>query len=406
MNGIYDNAAIKALKLVKDIIIKFGPRVSGTKSNYAAVDELENIVKKTCTSTRRERFDLYPESLFSIGKIFSIQYTIGLLAILSNNSVLMCIGTVCMFFVIIFCISQFILYSDTFDRLFRKVDGNNIVGHLEPQNEVKEQIVLVGHHDSSYIYSFHEQFPLLFPIRLFVPIIMFLFEFLVLLATLVLGFTVGIPIWIKITIEIGLVFVIPMFWYISKKPGPGAGDNLIGCTIGISIVELLKEQLKHIRLVLLLTDGEEIGQKGARHFVHSNIDELKGIKTSVINIDSIYNKDDITILKSDRNGFSKLSSTLSESLKKIIGERGYHPKIKPMPFGGGGTDGGQFARQGIETISIIGMPTNLIRKEILIHTTQDLPDRINVDAVSLVIEIVSEYIKTNDVEATVSKSTT
>ncbi len=52
------------------------------------------------------------------------------------------------------------------------------------------------------------------------------------------------------------------------------------------------------------------------------------------------------------------------------------------------------------------MPTNLIRKEILIHTTQDLPDRINVDAVSLVIEIVSEYIKTNDVEATVSKSTT
>jgi hypothetical protein len=311
-----------------------------------------------------------------------------------------------MFFGIIFCISQFILYSDTFDRLFRKVDGNNIVGYLEPQNEVKEQIVLVGHHDSSYIYSFHEQFPLLFPIRLFVPIIMFLFEFLVLLVTLVLGFTIGIPIWIKITIEIGLVFVIPMFWYISKKPGPGAGDNLIGCTIGISVVELLKEQLKYTRLVLLLTDGEEIGQKGARYFVNSNIEELKAIKTSVINIDSIYNKDDVTILRSDRNGFSKLSSTLSESLKKITVESGYHPKIRPMPFGGGGTDGGQFARKGIDTASIIGMPTNLIRKEILIHTTKDLPDRINVDAVSLVIEIVSEFIKTNDVEATVLKSTT
>ena len=403
MNDTYDNAAKKTVELVKDIITKFGPRVSGTKSNYAAVDELENIVKETCTSTQREHFDLYPDSLFSIGKVFTVQYIIGFLTILSNNSVIMFIGMVCMLLGIVFCISQFILYSDTFDRLFRKVDGNNIVGYLEPQNEVKEQIVLVGHHDSSYIYSFHENYPMLFSIRLFVPIIIFLFEFLVLLVALVLGFTVGIPLWITITISIGLVFVIPMYWYISKNPGPGAGDNLIGCTIGISVVELLKEQLKHTRLVLLLTDGEEIGQKGARHFVNSNIEELKAIRTSVINIDSIYNKDDITILKSDRNGFSKLSSTLSESLNRIAVKRGYNLKIKPMPFGGGGTDGGQFARKGIDTTSIIGMPTNLIRKEILIHTKKDLPDRINVDAVSLVIEMLSEYIKIIDVEV---KSTT
>jgi aminopeptidase YwaD len=228
---------------------------------------------------------------------------------------------------------------------------------------------------------------------------MFLFEFLVLLVALILRFTIGIPIWIKIAISIGLVFVIPMYWYISKRPGPGAGDNLIGCTIGISIVELLKEKLKHTRLLLLLTDGEEIGQKGARHFVNSNIEELKAIKTSVINIDSIYNKDDITILRSDRNGFSKLSSSLNKSLTNIASERGYNPKIRPMPFGGGGTDGGQFARKGIDTTSIIGMPTNLIRKEILIHTKKDLPGRINGDAVSLVIEIVSEYIKTTDAAA-------
>lgn len=405
MNAIYDDAAKKAIKLVEDMIDKFGPRVSGTKSNYAAVDELESIVKEACTSTRRESFDLYPESLFSIGKVFSIDYMIGLSAILSHNAVLMFIGTVCMLFGIVFCISQFILYSDKFDRLFKKVDGNNIVGYLEPQNEVKEQIVLVGHHDSSYIYSFHEKFPLLFPIRLFVPIIMFLFEFLVVSGTLVSGFTLGIPLWIKITLSVGLVFVVPMFWYISKKPGPGAGDNLIGCTIGLGIIELLKGKLKNTRLIVLLTDGEEIGQKGARHFVASNIEELKTIKTSVINIDSIYDKDDLTILRSDRNGFSKLSGRLSERLMKIAVERGHNPKSRPMPFGGGGTDGGQFARKGIDSTSIIGMPTNLIRKEILIHTAKDLPDRINQDAVSSVLELVAEYIKTNDGEAELSKST-
>jgi len=399
MNDIYDNAAKNAISLVNDILNTYGPRVSGTKSNYAAVDELERIVNTTCTSTRRERFDLYPGSLFSIAKIFTIQYIIGLLTILSNKSIMMCIGTVCMLFGIVYCISQFILYSDKFDRLFKKVTGNNIVGYLEPKNEAKEQIILVGHHDSSYIYSFHEKFPLLFPIRLFTPIIMYLFELFILLVALVLGFSISIPIWIKITVLAGLVFVIPMFWYISKKPGPGAGDNLIGCTIGLSILESIKGKLKSTRLLLLLTDGEEIGQKGARHFINSNIEELRAIKTKVINIDSIYTKDDVAILRSDRNGFSKLSSTLSERLKKIAVERGYNPKIISMPFGGGGTDGCQFAMKGFETTSIIGMPTDLIRKDILIHTTKDLPDRINLDAVSLVIEMVSEYIKINDIEA-------
>ena len=97
--------------------------------------------------------------------------------------------------------------------------------------------------------------------------------------------------------------------------------------------------------------------------------------------------------------FQKLSSILSKNLINIAVKKGYSLKIRPMPFGGGGTDGGQFARKAIDTASIIGMPINLIRKEILIHTKKDLPDSINVDAVSLVIEIVSEYIKTNDTKA-------
>ncbi len=56
MNGIYDNAAIKALSLLRTSLSNLGQELVH-KKHYAAVDELENIVKKTCTSTRRERFD-------------------------------------------------------------------------------------------------------------------------------------------------------------------------------------------------------------------------------------------------------------------------------------------------------------------------------------------------------------
>lgn len=400
METSYDIAAQHAIGLVKNIIDTFGPRVSGSQNNYNAVNELEKTVGKICSTIRRETFSIHPNSLFAIGRIFGLLYVLGLLALLINNPILTFLGVASLLCGMIFCTAQFILYSDIFDGLFKSVEGNNVVGYIEPQDSVKEQIILVGHHDSSYIYPFHETLPLIFPIRLFIPIILFLFELAVLIIRVCGGFGAENPVWIQYVSAMGLIFVIPMFWYISKRPSPGAGDNLTGCAIGISILELLRDKLKNTRLVLLLTDGEEVGQKGARYFVNTNLQNLKAIPTKAIVIDSIYTKEDLTILQSDRNGFSKLSSELIRDLNDIAEQKGHNLKVRPMPLGGGGTDGGQFARRGIETVSIIGMPTTLIRKEILIHTKNDVPEKINRDAVSTVIEMVTEYIKARDTELT------
>jgi len=78
-------------------------------------------------------------------------------------------------------------------------------------------------------------------------------------------------------------------------------------------------------------------------------------------------------------------------------ERGHAFKTIAIPFGGGGTDGAQFARKRIKTVSIIGMPTNMLRKEIVFHTMKDVPDAISKKAVSAVIEVVSEYIRKIDI---------
>ena len=395
MAAIYDEYSNKAIQLVKEFIDKYGPRVSGTKGNLDAANELEAIVGKTCSQTVREKLVIYPNSLFSIGRIFSISYLIGLAAVLSNNKIIILIGFLIMLLGVIFCVSQFILYSDIFDKLFKGVEGNNIIGYLEPKQEAQEQIIIVGHHDSSYIYPFHERLPKLFPFRLFTPIVLYIAEFLILVLSI---FNIWQSmLWSSLILVIGLVFVAPMFWYISRKPGPGAGDNLIGCAIGISIMEIFyKQNLNNTRLVLLLSDGEEVGQKGSHDFVTKNLKLLRDIKTKVISIDSIYAMDHITLLSSDRNGFSKLSEKLNKELEVIFLEKGCKAKIQPMPFGGGGTDAGQFARKGVESASIIGMSTSTFRSEILIHTSKDMPERINRDAVGCVIEIVSEYIKKND----------
>jgi aminopeptidase YwaD len=300
----------------------------------------------------------------------------------------------------IFLIMQFILFSDTSDGMFKKVAGNNIVGIMEPQAVVTRQVIIVGHHDSSPVFPFYEKAPLLFPIRLLAAILFYLFC----LSVLFVGFCFRVPsagmppvpMWTKYILCLGVIFVAPMYGYISKRQSPGAGDNLIGCAIAIKVAEIFQSSenpLRHTRIVVLLTDGEEVGQKGAKYFIQNNRDLLGAVKTIVINIDSIYDYKNIALVKRDRNGFTGLAKDLLNDIRMVAMEQGHALKVISIPFGGGGTDGGQFARQGIETASIIGMPTNLFRTEIIFHTMKDTPDKISKKAVSTVIAIVCEFIK-------------
>jgi len=214
-------------------------------------------------------------------------------------------------------ITQFILYLNTFDGLFRKVVGNNIIGIIEPKDAVKRQVVIVSHHDSSHVYPFYEKVPLLLPIRLFVPVLLFI----LCLAVLFVGFCFRVPlgsipifpIWLKYILSFGIIFVVPMYDYISKRRSPGAGDNLIGCAIAIRLAEIFQsgENLpQNTRIVVLLTDGEEVGQKGAKFFIKNNRELLRSAKTMVINIDSIYECENIALIKRDRNGFTRLANDL------------------------------------------------------------------------------------------------
>jgi aminopeptidase YwaD len=213
------------------------------------------------------------------------------------------------------------------------------------------------------------------------------------------------PIWIKYVFIFGIIAVLPMYGYISKRKSPGAGDNLIGCTIGIKLAEIFQTAeniLDNTRIIVLLTDGEEVGQKGTKFFIKNNSGLLKETRTIVINIDTIYKNEDISILKRDRNGFTRLSNDLVNEIKAVSIDLGHTFKTIAIPFGGGGTDGGQFARRQIKTASIIGTPTNVFRKEIIFHTMKDTPDKISQKAVSTVIEVVSEYVKKIDITETYS----
>jgi aminopeptidase YwaD len=406
MGKSYGEYAREALELTADIIHRHGPRVSGTEGCRGARAELGKILGGYCSSVRLEAFRIHPASLFAIGKIFAATYLIGLASLLIGGGLCLGFGLASMVIACAYFATQFILYLDVFDGLFAGAEAENIVGTIDPSGPVARQVLIVGHHDSSYVYPFYEKHPSLYPIRLLIPIALFLSC----LAALILGFAASlalgapspIALWMKCVLLAGAIPVAPMYRFISNRGSPGAGDNLIGCAIGIKLAEAFSGPsgaLQGTRVIVLLSDGEEVGQKGAKAFIEKNRALLAGLDTLAINVDSIYEYEDIAILRRDRNGMTGLSKSLAGKIGATAKRLGHEFKSASIPFLGGGTDGGQFARAGMATASIIGLPIGARRDEILMHTMRDLPERIAERAVAAVIEVICEYVKGADASA-------
>lgn len=75
-----------------------------------------------------------------------------------------------------------------------------------------------------------------------------------------------------------------MSHYDSVPAGPGAGDDGAGVAVGLEVARLLKDRGNLRPVLVLITDGEEIGLLGAESFVHS--DPLAARIDSVVNVEA------------------------------------------------------------------------------------------------------------------------
>ncbi|MHB8055411.1 MAG: M28 family metallopeptidase, partial [Candidatus Aminicenantales bacterium] len=176
--------------------------------------------------------------------------------------------------------------------------------------------------------------------------------------------------------------------------------NLVSSMILVELAELFKtgeiKALNHTRLIFLSVDGEENGQRGSFEYAWKHKAELLRNKTLVFNMDTLSRLKDLAFLKTDTNGFRRLSSRLTNEGLRIAMELGYDVKAIRFPLGGGGTDAGQFARAGIESASLIGISTRLIRKDIDYHTSRDTVDNLEPAAVEAGLNIMANFVYEKD----------
>ena len=85
---------------------------------------------------------------------------------------------------------------------------------------------------------------------------------------------------ISFIILVGAPAVIQFYFFKSPKISPGAGDNLIASMVGVKIAQIFGQSkieghnlLKHTEIIVISSDAEESGLRGARAYVKKHMDE-------------------------------------------------------------------------------------------------------------------------------------
>ncbi|MBY9021576.1 MAG: M28 family peptidase, partial [Candidatus Lokiarchaeota archaeon] len=292
-------------------------------------------------------------------------------------------------------------YHEIFDFLFPKRESNNIIGTINPKNEIENTVIFSAHHDSAFEFNTFYYLKRFGQITInvgyvgvaimFVAIILKLVFFLLSIEQPVLFLVFGII----------FIFFIPIIlvylFFHSYKPVLGAFDNLSGVAILLGIAKFLSENKnnteifpKHTRVYLISFAGEEAGLRGAKRYVKTHYNELVSNQTTIVNMDSIAKRDFIVIHNKESGIGAKHDLVVFETLLEIAQNLNLNAKLLPLPFGA--TDGAVFSKKNIPAASIGGLN---LKEELApyYHTRNDTPSVVEKEALGQFAQVCTEYLK-------------
>ncbi len=383
---------------VDRLIKHHGPRLAGTKASLECADELHAEIETFADQTKKDDFDVYQGAFLGWIRILVFCYVMGVGFLWVNLPVVALLLSI---FSILVLTLQFFLYLPLLDTFYPKKTARNVFGIIDPKQEVKQQIIISGHHDSAHVFNFFIHQPKLYNLRTTGSI------FFVILMTLISTLQILIHIdWFSLStnllLSLGACLVGQMWFFQSKKAAPGAGDNLIASSIAISLGKHFKELrdegqgLEHTRLIIMSFDAEEEGLRGARAFAKKHHDHFKKTKTYLLNMDCLYDEKELFFLTSDLNDFVPLDEKLAHELVQHAHTLGIHVKTQRQAFLTGGTDAAELAKKGVHATTLIGMPwTNSSRSHVY-HTPNDTLDHVHPQVVQDALQIYEHFIREKD----------
>jgi aminopeptidase YwaD len=399
----------RAFNFTDEVVEGYPNRLAGTEACKNAADRIKQEFTKSCDpgSVKVDDFTVHPKSFLKYIPALVVMYFIGavLLFFRLPLTALIVYGLAIFMFY-----AQFVRYWELLDTYFPKATGYNVFGSIEPEGEVRQQVVVSAHHDAAYVFQLLAYAPKYYAGLINAGTLFLLLGFLVsLVGTILALFQVSVPgpvlLWVPVALMIGGIFQLPLAFFTTREVSPAAGDDMIAVAVAGETARLFhrakqtgKNPLKHTRLIVTSFDAEEAGLRGARAFCQKHGQELMGTKTYVFNIDTLYKLKDLYFLDKDLNGSIRLSRAMAQDCVDIAGALGYPARIAAMPFGAGSTDAAEFGKLGVEATNMAGISFDIKRfgEDLVYHTRDDVSESIEPELVEASLKIVRDYILKKD----------
>jgi Zn-dependent M28 family amino/carboxypeptidase len=182
-----------------------------------------------------------------------------------------------------------------------------------------------------------------------------------------------------------------------RQGSPGAGDNLVASvmsvTLGREISQRKVDLLRGTRLRIVSFDAEEAGLRGAAAYMRIRTTDAPALPCVHLNFDSLYTPEHLQVLTSDINGSVPLSGAMVQQLLSCAQECSVPLRRFGLIFGAGGTDAAESARRGFPSTTLIAMPTNVFRGNLVYHTPRDTAEHIAPAVVEACMRIAVAYLR-------------
>lgn len=388
-----------AMDFTEATTTRWTSRITGSEACLACGDYLKETMATFCESTNIQEFSVRPGAFLGYIRINLVLYFLGLTALFFKQIE---VATVLATLAVINIVLEFFFYKEFVDFLFPKRTGKNVIGCIEPTGEVKQQIMLSGHHDSAHIFNFLQDDPDTYSKKILGGMLfLFVMAFATWLLFIVqlLGFEANLLHWILTGILTFGGFLTGRLWFFYSKEGtPGAGDNMICTALAIEIGKYFAKQkkegkgLKHTRIMVVSWDAEEAGLRGSRAYAKQFEAELHKTKTYNLNFECMYDHRELSFLTSDLNNFVPLSAKMANECKGVSEKLGYNMTTSIFPFLAGGTDSAELAKIGIESTCLAAMSWTRMGEDPAYHTTRDTIEAVDAEAVRQSIDLGIHYI--------------
>ncbi len=394
----YTNYTIKS---IKNVCKNFGPRPVGSDAEKQAQEYMQADLEKWCDKVERQEYKCSDKAFMSWVPIGAILLILNVIAFTLGWSV---VGLVLSALTLFFVVAEFIFYKPVLDVFFPKKTSGNVYGVRKSMGETKKRIILSGHTDSAFewTYTYKGGRPVVATIIVVAVISILLGLGANIYGMVHFGGGFGSVVWgeegnialriLAVVMYLTVPVLIAALKFSNYKlPVMGANDDLTGCFISCAVAKYLSDndiRFEDTEVCVLCAGGEEAGLRGAKAFAKENKDMLNdGVETVFVGLDTIREQEFFDIYEKDMTGMVKNDRRVAELIQSAAKTVGVDVPIGTIALGS--TDAAAMSQAGVPASSIVAMDPTPAK---YYHTRLDTADNLSAQAIDLGVKIALETV--------------